>query len=111
MIYRIFRAKETTITTPYKFQAAAIRSAVAKAVKISPFWSAIDAYKNIKVATTDSMQGDENGLVIYDLVLAKKPSGNNPIHCVIQYKSFLTLCRWLWFCHRSRPFECRRIAS
>jgi len=70
----IFTTKQITITTPYKDKASAIRTALTRAIKISDFWKNINAH-DIKVATIDSVQGSENKLVIYDLVLSKKRTG------------------------------------
>lgn len=70
----IFAPGEITITTPYRDQAAAILTAISQAMKVSRFWKTFDA-REIKVFTTDSMQGAENNLIIFDTVLAKKRRG------------------------------------
>ncbi|KAK4697257.1 hypothetical protein P7C71_g783, partial [Lecanoromycetidae sp. Uapishka_2] len=71
---QIFAPAEITICTPYKDQAAAIRAAIVCGTKKSEFWRTFDA-RAIKVFTTDSMQGAENSLVIFDTVLANKRRG------------------------------------
>lgn len=69
----LFKARQITITTPYREQADKYRDAFAEARKLD-FWKTHKLHK-VDVFTVDSFQGGQNKLVFFDTVLAKARLG------------------------------------